>query len=282
MDCRHLALFCDLDGSLLNSAGHVTKKSNDAIRAFMRDGGLFGLCTGRATGNARAQLPDLSVNAPSVLFNGAAVYDYTTATYLDTHYVDQQAALQTIKWAMARDPYIDVQVYTQDEIIYVSDRKNADKAFLQIHLPCRFADVDAITNLAWIKCLLYSKGGTLSAVETFVRESGFASCMELVHSATDIADGAYYLELVPRNCDKGTALKTICDLPVIQGRTVAALGDYFNDLPFLKIADYAFVPANAPEEIRRIAYRVVPPNNEDPVCAIFKTLYELPAQEKNK
>ncbi len=275
MDYSGWALYCDLDGSLLNSCGEVTQKSADAINAFVSGGGLFGLCTGRATQNAFSRLPNVTINAPSVVFNGAAIYDYAQKTYRELHLIDKSAAMRAVKWCVERFPHIDAQVYTPDEIIYVSAPANADPAFLDIHRPCRFLHPDETAGFDWLKCLFFGKGDSLLQLESDVVQSGIAARVELVHSATDITEGAKYLELVPLHISKGSAIASLRAMDVLKGRKIAGFGDYDNDMDFLRASDYAFAPETALAEVKGIAYKVVSGNNEDPVCDIIEEIRRL-------
>lgn len=76
MDYRDTVILTDLDGTLFNSQGLVSKEDRAAISAYIQQGGLFGVATGREPGNARVHLPDLPINAPSIVLNGAAVFDF--------------------------------------------------------------------------------------------------------------------------------------------------------------------------------------------------------------
>lgn len=275
MDFSGWALYCDLDGSLLSSFGEVTLKSQKAINAFVRDGGLFGLCTGRATQNAFSRLPDVAVNAPSVVFNGAAVYDDTRKAYTQIHLIDKSAAMQAVKWCVTRFPHIDAQIYTPDEIIYASDPANADPAFLDIHRPCRFLRPDETAAFDWLKCLFFGSGESLLQLEAYVVQNGLAARMALVHSATDITEGAKYLELVPLHISKGSAIASLRTLDALKGRKIAGFGDYYNDIDFLQASDYAFAPQTALPEVKAVAYKVVSGNNDNPVCDIIEELKRL-------
>mgnify|MGYP002732366478 CR=1 FL=1 len=275
MDYSGWALYCDLDGSLLNSKGEVTQKTRRALDAFVSGGGLFGLCTGRATQNALLRVPGIRINAPSVVFNGAAAYDYEKKTYLHLQLLDKTAAMPGVMWGVANFPRVDAQVYTPDEILYVSTQAHVDVDFLAIHQPCRFVRAQDIANLDWVKCLFYGKGEALAQIERHALECGLAARMELVHSATDIAEGAKYLEFVPLHASKGRAIALLRGLDALRGRKIAGFGDYYNDIDFLQAADYAFAPQTALPEVKAIAHAIVPNNNEDPVCDIVRTLNDL-------
>ena len=67
-----IALFTDLDGTLLNSKREVSPENLAALHRFVSDGGAFGISTGRAPSNALDVLPPLPINTWSVFLNGAA------------------------------------------------------------------------------------------------------------------------------------------------------------------------------------------------------------------
>ena len=54
-----IALFTDLDGTLLNSRRQVSDENLAALARFTAEGGLFGISTGRAPSNALDILPPL-------------------------------------------------------------------------------------------------------------------------------------------------------------------------------------------------------------------------------
>ena len=82
MDYHNLALFSDLDGTLLDSQRQVSRENRQALEHFIAGGGLFGISTGRAPLNALALLPGVPINTWSVVLNGAEAYRYQTGTCL--------------------------------------------------------------------------------------------------------------------------------------------------------------------------------------------------------
>ena len=58
-----VALFTDLDGTLFNSQHAVSEKNRDAIARFTRQGGSFGISTGRGPVNAKQMLEGVELNA---------------------------------------------------------------------------------------------------------------------------------------------------------------------------------------------------------------------------
>ena len=67
-------LFCDVDGTLLMSANPPTVNI-EAIARFMAAGGRFSLATGRSLRSSKAIGERVGTNAPSIVLDGAAIYD---------------------------------------------------------------------------------------------------------------------------------------------------------------------------------------------------------------
>lgn len=80
MDYCNLALFSDLDGTLLDRNRQVSRENREALAHFIAGGGLFGISTGRAPMNALELLPGVPINTWSVVLNGAEAYRYQTGT----------------------------------------------------------------------------------------------------------------------------------------------------------------------------------------------------------
>ena len=91
MKYENTAILTDLDGTLFNSQGLVSDEDRAAIAEYIAQGGIFGVATGREPHNARLHLPELPMNAPSIVLNGAAVYDFLAERYLNTILMDKEA-----------------------------------------------------------------------------------------------------------------------------------------------------------------------------------------------
>ena len=66
-------LYCDLDGTLFDDDKNVSAENRAAIETFVREGGRFGVATGRAPSIIGAIERELPVNAPCILLNGAGL-----------------------------------------------------------------------------------------------------------------------------------------------------------------------------------------------------------------
>ncbi len=265
------AILTDLDGTLFDSRGQVTKATRAAIRTFIAGGGLFAVATGREPRNARRHLPDVPLNGPSVCLNGAAVYDFVRRRYMDAIPMDMDAARDVLLHCLERDWPLDLQVYTTDGIYYASPLEKADPEFLRIHQPTSCLPMDRLLQKTWIKTVfLEREQGALVPMRAYLAEKGYDRRLSLVEGTTDVVKIGKYQELLPQDVNKGTGVNALRKLPVYEGRTLIAVGDYWNDVELLTAADVACCPENAIPEVKALCRFVLPSHNDDPMVILIR------------
>ena len=267
------AILTDLDGTLFTSKGLVTRGDRAAIRAFIAGGGLFAVATGREPRNARRHLPDVPLNGPSVCLNGAAVYDFVHRRYISAIPMDMDAARDVLLHCLEADWPLDLQVYTTDGIYYASPLDKADPEFLRIHQPTTCLPMEQLLEKTWIKTVLLERqAGALLPMQAYLKEKGYDGRLSLVEGTTDVVKIGKYQELLPQNVNKGTGVEALRALPIYEGRTLFAVGDYWNDMELLEAADVPCCPENAIPEVKAICAHVLPSHNDDPMAALIRNV----------
>lgn len=267
------AILTDLDGTLFDSRGEVSRKTRAAIREFIAGGGLFAAATGREPRNARRHLPDVPLNGPSICLNGAAVYDFVHRRYVSAIPMDMDAARDVLLHCLEMDWPLDLQVYTTDGIYYASPLDVADPEFLRIHQPTTCLPMDRLLEKTWIKTVLLERAvDALALMRSYLKEKGYDSRLSLVEGTTDVVKIGKYQELLPQNVNKGTGVAALRKLPVYAGRTLIAVGDYWNDMELLEAADVACCPENAIDEVKAVCAHVLPSHNDDCLAALIRDL----------
>ena len=271
------AVFCDLDGTLFDSTGAVSAENRDAIVRYTRAGGMFAIATGRCPDNMLCFLDGVAFNAPSIVLNGAGIFDRGTNRFLYTHFADRDAIAEVLRYCRARHPSLDLQVYTERDILYVSPEETVNRPFWELHRTSRFISIEEAEQAPWFKSLLFGDPAALADVNAFIDAAGLSGRFDRVFASTDIVPGVEYLELLPKDVNKGSALRVCRTLDCYRGRTLIAVGDYNNDLELLQEADVAASPANANDAIKAITDVFLPSNNENAVAALLDRIADLPA-----
>ena len=271
MDISKTVLFSDLDATLFNSRGEVSAENRSAIARYMARGGKFAISTGRQPDNAMWFLRENFTNAPSVVLNGAAVYDFTTGEYIRRWYLDREALDPILDQIMAEIPRLDLQLYTDRGICYITPEDQAQKQMLELHRPCEFVTPESQRGKNIFKCLLF----TVPAWEPRLVEllnQGKDRAYRLIPGTTDVGGKITYYELLPLGVSKGTAITALRDEPGLAGRTFFAVGDYWNDYELLQAADVAVAPSNAIDEVKAICQYVTVSNNEHAIAKILEEI----------
>lgn len=84
------------------------------------------------------------------------------------------------------------------------------------------------------------------------------------------------VDLLPGRCSKGAALVDLCNDHGFASSDVLAIGDNWNDLPLFEAAGHRVVMGNAPAELRRLAgergWKVGYPHDEDGVARAIEAV----------
>lgn len=275
MRWNETAIFCDLDGTLFDHTGAVSEQNRSAIRRYTEAGGLFAIATGRCPSNMLEYLDGVAFNAPSIVLNGAGVYDFDAHSYLYTAFADRDAIAKVLFECRAHHPSFDLQVYTERDILYVSPEATVNRPFWELHRSSRFVSIEQALAVPWFKSLLFGNERELHEVEAFLIGQGLADRFNRVYATTDIVPGQIYLELLPKGVTKGTALHECRSLACFQGRTLIGVGDFNNDVELLEEADIAASPANANDAVKAITDVHLPSNNDHAVAALIDRLPSL-------
>jgi Cof subfamily protein (haloacid dehalogenase superfamily) len=128
--------------------------------------------------------------------------------------------------------------------------------------------VDNVANIKGIcKVSLYNKNGIEPSVEKMMQEK-WSDKMDVCLA------GELFLDFMPKDTNKGSALKMVQEHYGITSEETVAFGNADNDIPMLKRAKYSYAVANGSEKIRAIASEVIGEMKEDAVLGKMKEIYK--------
>ena len=118
MDYCNLALFSDLDGTLLDKKpAAFPGESREAFGAFYcRRRPLWDFHRKRAPMNALELLPGVPINTWSVVLNGAEAYRYQTGTVAFPRVLPQLRATMLLQWVLERLPQVNVLLCSESRL----------------------------------------------------------------------------------------------------------------------------------------------------------------------
>lgn len=272
-DCLFAA---DFDRTLTNRVSEIPQANLDAILEFEREGGLFTVATGRSVPMFRARHGLIPTNAPLVLYNGAAFYDYESETLSGA--VPMPRGTELLRDLAARFPKLWAEVQGVDCHYLIGD------------CPMRAAFYRA-NDAAARQATLGELPGTILKIALFgefydetVRQFFTGTPEELAYfeSAVAYIETNYGKDLVvdraasriidvqARCVSKGAAVRRLAER-LGRSRLICA-GDARNDLSMLDEADRAFVPSDCEPSLLKRGYEVVCSCEEGTIAGVLKQL----------
>jgi Cof subfamily protein (haloacid dehalogenase superfamily) len=259
-------LALDLDGTLLDSRGHISERNRIAIDHAREQGVHVALVTGRRFRDARPVALELGLDVPLISHNGALTKHAATLQTVSVLALPLAAAREALQVgrktsadALLSDDHEGLGVLVYDHIrgensaahkyvswarrIHGSDE--AAEAVQQVasledyldHDPIHLAFSGGCEEMDRLEERLTSElGSTVKILSTKYLEQDFA-----------------LIDIINPAASKGAGVAaTAAELGVSQG-DIMAIGDNYNDLEMLLFAGIGVVMANAPLSLREIA-----------------------------
>jgi Cof subfamily protein (haloacid dehalogenase superfamily) len=267
MKLNKTLLITDADGTLLTDNKRILDCDKAAICELQAAGGLFTVATGRGVSLARTVVNELGADLlkiPAIIFNGAAIYDYSREEFLYKCSLCENAR-NYFKTILAQFPEIGVEILIDDEI-YVANTNDYEEKHLALGniTPVR-CKINAVPQDEWIKVLLVDEPHLIDKTVEFVK----ANPCEFAHV---VRSAPMFLEILPQGVNKGTGVAKLLEILGLSDYYTVAAGDYMNDLEMLEQADLGVAVANAEECVKQAADLTVCDNNSGVVREIVKEL----------
>lgn len=238
----------DLDGTLLSADHTLPSSTATAIREYVSRGGCFTLATGRPFITARPIIQQLGLDLPIILCNGA-VLAQANGMPLERSGISLASLYNLLN--AADQSGLDVLLFCGDEVQTLARNINIAAYERKEGVTCSLINLHEIQESG----TEIEKAILLGPIELSRRLfAEFADRSPALHSSIAAFQSEdNYLELVPGQVSKGTALQRLAatlDIPLDQ---VMAIGNQLNDLPMLEAAGIGVAVANSPDELKQAA-----------------------------
>lgn len=237
-----------------------------ALEYFCAQGGRFAIATGRALAAFLRHAGDVPMNAPGVVCNGAAIYDFERGEYVETALLDASAR-QRGQAVLDRFPGVAVEAYHIDNVIHVV-RPNAISRQHEYMTKAALTESPSLLDvpLPLGKLLFEADHETLEGVVSYLTAQGWAEDYELIFSVSHL------LEMTIKGANKGGMVRRLAARLGISMDHVYCVGDEANDLSMLQAASQGFAPANASAAVRASGATIVCDAREGALADVVEIL----------
>ncbi|NQX46794.1 HAD family phosphatase [Paenibacillus tritici] len=278
----------DMDGTLLNGEGEISKENKEAILHAQSLGHIVIIATGRSYMDAERQLRLADLECPVVSLNGAVVTLSDRSVAASTP-LNKQDIIPALRW-MNEIPELYYEVYTEDNVYVELDKRvqleklaslKEDEVpeelgwLLQAMIDQQFqqAAVTYVENMEeiWSKeeNLIY-KTLVFSLNRELLKEAStrFAAIPGLIITASHVNN----IEINHTDANKGAGVSLLAARYGIPAAQVAVMGDSYNDLPMFEMAGYKIAMENAAPVLKQTADFITSSNTENGVAAGLRHL----------
>lgn len=264
MDFNKVIFMTDLDGTLLTDDKRILDRDMAAIARFRAGGGIFTAATGRGYAMARRIVEDvLHLDVPSVLFNGAGVFDFKANKFLWQCEIGSQAR-EYIRRLNAMFPEKLGFEVLHEQTVFVPFINRTEQEHLEMEsvIP-DLRSLDDIPEGGWLKFVIAAEPSDLDEVQRTVESGGF-------EDAQWVRSAPHYFECLPRGVDKSRGFAELIRILGAEDRFSVAAGDYMNDTAMIRNADLGAAVASAQESVKAAADLIVCDNNSGAISEIIE------------
>ncbi|MCC3381974.1 Cof-type HAD-IIB family hydrolase [Paenibacillus farraposensis] len=285
----------DLDGTLLNEEGKISKVNAKAIRQAQQQGVQVAIATGRASYDAWVKLEEAGLAAPVIGANGATVHDIHRRQ-LASIPMDREETFDVLSWLREHDFYYEVMtdraIYspqnghqllavemdrllsTNPDIPLDTLLQAAEKQYDQTGLThiASYEDIPQDTQIYNVLCFSFDQAKLERGRE---RYRNFGSLNMVISSD-------HNFEVEHKDASKGNALRYLANHLSIPMQEAVAIGDSYNDISMLTMAGKGIAMGNAKDDIKAACAEVTLTNAEDGVAhALLNILKTVEADTVN-
>lgn len=269
----------DFDRTLTDRNSLIPEKNIAAIKYFISEGGLFTMNTGRSVPMFSKYIPLVPVNAPMIMYNGAALYDKKLNKI--TEAAEIPGGKKIIKKIMGKYPWLMAEVQGEKYHYFFEDEPLRTKLMTDIGAPFKNIEPDE-TPEPVIKVAFFGSFKDASIAQFY---SGSESEINYFESAEAelraeygdrlevIRPAARIIDIQRRGCSKGKAARELAEK--MHRNILVCAGDAENDLSMLEKADYAFIPSDCSEAIKGRGFRETLPCGEGCIYGAVQELKKI-------
>ncbi|XP_057832987.2 endoribonuclease YBEY, chloroplastic isoform X2 [Cryptomeria japonica] len=270
-------LFCDMDGTLLNSKSLVSPRTAEALREANSRGVKIIIATGKARPAAMSalQLVDLagedgiiSKSSPGVFLQGLLVYGKQG---LELHRRNLDPDICKEAFLFSLEQQFPLVGFSEDRMVTLFNHPLIDALHSVYFEPKAevMSSVEHLLSSVSVQKLLFYD--TAENVHNVLRPHWSVATEGQARVVQALPD---MLEILPSGASKGAGVQMLLDHLGVNSDEVMAIGDGENDVEMLDLVGWGVVMANGSDKAKAVANAIVTSNDEDGVAdAIYRYVF---------
>ncbi|KAM0932560.1 putative sugar-phosphatase [Dioscorea sansibarensis] len=276
-------IFCDMDGTLLNSKSQISINNAEALREAVSRGVNIVIATGKGEMGYLSLLTRPAVisalEVVGLAGKGGVVSEISPGIFLQGLLVygrqGREIYRRNLEKNVCREAFlyslehgVPLVAFCQDRCLTLFEHPLVDSLHMVYHEPKAevMPSVEHLLAAADIQKLLFidTAEGISSNLRPYWEEAARGRA-GVVQAQADM------LEIVPAGTNKGCGVKLLLDHLDVTAKEIMAIGDGENDFEMLQLASLGIALANGSEKTKAVADAIGATNDEDGVA---KAIYQ--------
>ncbi len=261
---QNTAVFCDMDGTLLNSEHRISSRTQRAIAGLAGRGIPFAVVTSRGIAGTYPVLELGGVSCTAVTYGGGVILDEGRNVIFHDGF-SRAKAQEVADFLGAECPNVAWIAYSFED--WVSPHRSDPRVRREervVMAEARDGGVDSIERDEVQKLLCICDPEDTLEVERRLSER--------FPELTVVKSSDILIEVMPAGLSKAGAVRFLCDHWGVDPADALAFGDNYNDVPMLEVAGRSYLMGNAPDELLARMPLHAPGNDEDGVARVLEEL----------
>lgn len=256
----------DMDGTLLRDhATNVEPEYFEVIKELKRKGILFCVASGRQYKSlmmlfepVQDDIIYITENGTEIMYRGECVFSMPMSMEVSKELVKDTRAI----------PGAECMYCVGDRAYFDKNDSNVYRLMKdEYHFECEMVEDLLKLEVPCLKFSLYLKEHVNE-----ITSEWFVPKWKKTHEVA--CGGQYFMDVMERNANKGTALMRMQERLGIRKEEIVAFCDNHNDLEMIAAVGTSYAVANARKEVKATATAVIESNNEDGVLKQLKKILE--------
>ena len=261
------AVALDLDGTLLTTQKTISSHTVCLVNELIEQGIFVCIATGRSLSTTKQFIEHLNIHTPLICYNGACIHDMKDHVDIRHITVDDHIGSELVRLSMKTTAYF--HMFLDHQLYFAPGSETAD--FLEplsVEIGVTI-DLASLPNTRFTKVMYVGEPEVTLPIKTEL-ERLFPDQLHIVYSHPK------YLEVMPKNATKGSALAALLEQHQITPSETIAFGDAENDIEMLTWARYGVAMGNSPEHVRSKTRYTALSNDEDGVAVWLENFFHRP------
>jgi Cof subfamily protein (haloacid dehalogenase superfamily) len=257
-------LLLDLDDTLLNSKGEMSKRTQEAVLHAVNKGITVAIASGRMHASLLPYVERLNTHGPVVSYNGALIKDSNSGKTLSLNPIPLELAKKILD--ISKEKGVHCQYYTQEDYFFEKHCDITEKYFNSTGIKgvAVGENLSEKIKLAPPKMLMIEPDSAKMLSMFDYLENEFNDVLHITRSK------GHYIEIMNKGVNKGGALIKMCEIYNTKQENCMAIGDGLNDMEMIINAGIGVAVSTAAKELKEAADIVCESADEDGPAKIIE------------